>query len=79
VITGNLQSEVATIFKKANAGKFYSSSDLNGVIQAITIFKNNKHLQNTNSENARAYVIENFAQNKIHSAFQNELQNLVNE
>lgn len=79
VITGNLQSEVATIFKKANAGKFYSSSDLNGVIQAITIFKNKAHMLNTNSENARAYVIENFAQNKIHSTFQKELQNLVNE
>lgn len=79
IITGNLKSDVAKVFKKVKAGKFYGSTDLVGVIKGIDTFKKERNMENTNSENARKYILQNYAQDKILESFQTELNKLVYE
>jgi len=73
IITGKTNSEVATIIRKANAGKFFDASDFNSVIEAILFYKN----QSEYKKNGRDYSIKNYSKNNILSSFLTKLNQLV--
>ena len=77
IITGNRQSEVATMMQKANAGKFYDTSDFQGVIEGISFYKNQSDLSKKSKENGRKYIIQNYAKNNILDSFLTKLNQLV--
>ena len=77
IITGNLKSEVATIMHKSNAGKYFETNNLKGVINCVNEIKSNKKLQEIYGNNARQFVSENFSKEKILNQFKQTLNNLL--
>jgi colanic acid biosynthesis glycosyl transferase WcaI len=73
IITGKTNSEVATIIRKANAGKFFDASDFNGVIEAILFYK----YQSEYKKNGRDYSIENYSKNNVLASLLTKLNQLV--
>jgi colanic acid biosynthesis glycosyl transferase WcaI len=77
IVTGNMNSEVAKIIQEANAGNFYDSSDLEGVIEGITFYNNQFNFSPKNNHTARNYIIQKFAKNNVLASFLKELNKLA--
>ncbi len=79
IITGNTHSEVAQIIQEANAGIFYEASDFEGVLNGISLYKNQGNISNKKKQEARYYIIQKYAKNNILTSFLEELKQLAHE
>jgi colanic acid biosynthesis glycosyl transferase WcaI len=67
LITGNKQSEVATILNASGGGFFFALDDINPdkVYQTIINLKNSKVLAIEMGEKARNYILDNFSEESV--------------
>jgi len=77
VVTGNLKSEVAKVFEKSKGGFFFDSDNFNGVVQAIEKLSKDKELSKKMGKNARVYIIEYFASEKVLHDFEQKVQKVI--
>ena len=77
LITGNLNSEVATIINKSKAGAYFSYSDLNKVKTFVEKLENDKNLRKEYGTNARNYVSNFFSKEEILKQFKETLDNIL--
>lgn len=77
VVTGNLKSEVAKVFKDSKAGFYYDGASVNEVVQKIKFLKQNKEICSELGMNAKTYVQENYSKTIVLNNFINKLDNLI--
>ncbi len=77
VVTGNLNSEVAKVFEKSNGGFFFDSNNFNGVVDAIENLCTDKELSKEMGKNARSYIIEHFASEKVLQDFEQKVKKVI--
>lgn len=77
LIAGNIKSEVSSIIKDAEGGKYIDSGKLEDILGFIDLLKSNKELGNNLGESARKYVSLNFSKNEILKDFNSTLVNLI--
>lgn len=77
LITGNLNSEVATIIEKSKGGAYFYSSDLRKVTDFVETVEKDINLRNEYGINARKYVSEHFSKKEILKQFKKTLDNLT--
>jgi colanic acid biosynthesis glycosyl transferase WcaI len=77
VVTGNLQSEVARVFEKSKGGYFFDSNNFDGVVQAIEKLFKDKELSREMGKDARSYIIEHFASEKVLHDFEQKVQKVI--
>ncbi|NNC50722.1 MAG: WcaI family glycosyltransferase [Flaviramulus sp.] len=74
IITGNLKSEVATVFSDSNGGFYFDGKSMEDIINQIVLLKANKNLCLELGQNAKAYVEEKYSKNKVLSKFIREIE-----
>lgn len=79
IVTGNLKSEVATVFEDSNGGFYFGSNSIEDIINQIILLKENKKLCLELGQNAKAYVEEKYSKDKVLNKFINQLNNLCYE
>ncbi|ARV15519.1 WcaI family glycosyltransferase [Polaribacter sp. SA4-12] len=77
LITGNLKSEVYSIIRKSNSGKYFETSDICDVLEFVKKLKLDKPLQEEYGKNARTFVSENFSKTKILNQFMDTFEKLI--
>jgi colanic acid biosynthesis glycosyl transferase WcaI len=77
VVTGNGNSEVATVFKDSNGGVFLDGTSVSQIHQEIVKYKNNQELCEKSGLTARNYVVNNFAKRKVLTTFAVTLNQLT--
>ena len=76
LVTGNAQSEVATLFSKANAGYFIDDNSVDDIANAIIKCNSNKQQANLLGQNARKYILEHFSRQAILEKFMTKISSL---
>lgn len=79
LITGNIESEVATIIHKSKAGKYFRNNQTEEIINFIYTLKENKNLIKQYGTNARAYVSANFGYDEVLKKFKTVFNQLTKE
>lgn len=78
LVTGNSQSEVATLFQKANAGYFIANNNVDDIVNAIIACSQAPEKATEFGQNARTYIFENFSREailkKLHEKVQESLK-----
>ncbi len=77
IISGNPQSEVATVIKESQGGFYFKSDDLDGVLSSILMLSQNKDDAKIFGINARKYVSENFSSQKILGQFKTCFEQII--
>jgi colanic acid biosynthesis glycosyl transferase WcaI len=77
IITGNLQSEVATMINKSKGGFYFKSNDLDGVIASINNLCQHQKETKKMGINARKFVTEKFSSQKILWQFKLYLDQII--
>lgn len=76
IVTGNLKSEVATVFKESQGGFYFDDTEMETIIQKIRILKNDKkHSQNIGL-NAMDYVNRKFSKTEVLDNFIDKLESI---
>jgi len=65
IVTGNKESEVATILEKSNGGKFFSDNSVETVYAEIIRLKNNPDTTKQTGINARNFILDAFSEDII--------------
>jgi colanic acid biosynthesis glycosyl transferase WcaI len=78
LVTGNISSEVAKTFKKANCGAFYDSNDFDNCIKYIKLIQLDTSLSQEAGSNARKYIIDKFSSKVVLNNFKNKIQEILN-
>jgi colanic acid biosynthesis glycosyl transferase WcaI len=73
IVTGNLKSEVATVFKESNGGFYFDGDSIEEIIKKIKELKGDKSLCSDLGRNAKIYVEEKYSKNKVLDKFINQL------
>ena len=73
IVTGNLKSEVATIFNDSQGGYYFDGNSVNDIINNIKKLTENKELCKTLGLNAKTYVNEKFSKKEVLDKFINKL------
>ena len=77
IVTGNINSEVKTIFDKSNCGIYLGSNDATVIYNEILKLKSNNALQNEMGRSARQYVLQHFSEDKVLSKYYDEVISLI--
>ncbi len=77
LITGNLNSEVATIIKNSKAGDYFHSTDLINIIKFVECLEKDLSLREKFGINARKYATKNFSRDEILTQFKTTLESLT--
>jgi len=73
IVTGNLKSEVATIFKESKGGYYFDGSSVKEITDQIDKLIKNDEMRETLGLNAKRYVNEKFSQQEVLDKFKKEL------
>ncbi|MFT5876499.1 MAG: colanic acid biosynthesis glycosyl transferase WcaI [Dokdonia sp.] len=73
VVTGNLKSEVAHVFKISNGGVFIDSSKVEDIILNIKKIKSNTEKSIEMGKGARKFMVEGFSRDSVLKAFLEKL------
>ncbi|AXP80578.1 putative glycosyl transferase [Mariniflexile rhizosphaerae] len=73
IVTGNLKSEVATIFKESEAGYYFKGNSINEIIKHVNLLVHNKDLSRHLGKNAKQYVNMKYSQKEVLDKFIREL------
>ena len=76
IVTGNLKSEVATVFKESNGGFYFDGSSIEVIIEKMIELKDNKSLCATLGKNAKLFVEDKYSKNKVLDKFISQLNKL---
>lgn len=79
IVTGNIKSEVAKVFKESNGGYYLDGSNFDAIINIILKLKNDNKLSEKLGNNAYKYVTKNYSKNKLLSEFNIKLISIVDE
>lgn len=75
LVSGNKNSEVASIFNENNnVGYYFSDDNPVDIYNRILYLKNNPQLSEKIGENAREYILKNFAEENILQEFERKIQ-----
>ncbi|MEM5565622.1 WcaI family glycosyltransferase [Psychroserpens sp. AS72] len=74
IVTGNKDSEVATVYKNSQGGFYYSDNSLEQVVACIETLKSDKNLCEQLGKNAETYVVKNYSKENILNRFIDELE-----
>ena len=74
IVTGNLKSEVATVFKDSNGGFYFDGKSMEDIINQIILLKENKKMCLELGRNAKSYVQEKYAKDKVLNKFISQLK-----
>ncbi|WMI68924.1 WcaI family glycosyltransferase [Mangrovimonas sp. YM274] len=69
IVTGNMASEVAKVFKDSEGGFYFSGNSVNEIIDQIKILKEDKVLCSNLGMGAKKYVLEKYSKNKVLDMF----------
>lgn len=73
IVTGNLKSEVATVFKESKGGYYFNGLSIKQIVEHLDILIKDKKLCNSLGLNARTYVKNRFSKNEVLNNFLLEL------
>jgi colanic acid biosynthesis glycosyl transferase WcaI len=76
IVTGNLKSEVATVFKESQSGFYFDDTEMEAIIQKIRILKNDKKLSQNIGLNAMDYVNRKFSKTEVLDNFIDKLESI---
>lgn len=76
IVTGNLKSEVATVFKESQGGFYFDDTEMEAIIQKIRILKNDKKLSQNIGLNAMDYVNRKFSKTEVLDNFIDKLESI---
>jgi len=79
VVTGNMASEVATVFERSNGGYFFDAGSLEDVVEGIRKLAGNASLAEKMGRDARSYITEHFAADKVLFEFEQMVQKLLRD
>ncbi|MCD2258229.1 WcaI family glycosyltransferase [Psychroserpens luteolus] len=74
IVTGNKDSEVATVYKDSQGGYYFSDNSVDEVVNCIKTLKSDKSLCENLGENAETYVVKNYSKENILDRFILELE-----
>ena len=78
IVSGNKNSEVATIMSQSEGGFYFSQNDsVSSIYTTILELKNNAALGEQMGAKARNYILEKFSEEKILANFEERLKHLV--
>ena len=77
LITGSLNSEVATIIEKSKSGAYFYSKDLSKVTEFVERLEKDKALRKEYGINARKYVSEHFSKVEVLKQFKETIVKLT--
>lgn len=69
IVTGNLKSEVAKVFKDSNGGFYFDGRSVENIINQIILLQQNKNMCIELGQNAKEYVEEKYSKNKVLNKF----------
>jgi len=75
IVTGNINSEVATVYKESEGGYFFEGS-LDEVIKCVVNLQGNALLCKQLGTNAKKYVLDKFSKGKVLNEFINKMEQL---
>ena len=75
IVTGNLESEVANVFKESQAGFYFGGNSIDEIEKGLLELINNSKLRHEMGFNARKYVTEKYAIENVLDRFVKKLQN----
>lgn len=79
IVTGNLASETAKLFKTSKGGYFFDADDFAGVIQAIDALQHQPELANKLGITARIFITEKFSKARVLELFTTKLAAVLAE
>lgn len=65
IVVGHNDSEVALLFKNNNIGFYFSTENVNDIVDSIIKLKTDSTLSETMGKNAHDFIIQNYSENKI--------------
>ena len=74
IVTGNLKSEVATVFEDSKGGFYFDGKSIEALINQIILLKDDKQLCLDLGQYAKAYVEEKYAKDKVLNKFISALE-----
>lgn len=74
IVTGNLKSEVATVFEDSNGGFYFDGKSIEKLVDQINLLKQNKEICFELGQNAKAYVEEKYSKDKVLDKFIDHLK-----
>lgn len=77
IVTGGLDSEVAEVFSRSNAGYFLDSNDLEGVTQRTLEMRTDTANSENMGQQARDFVVENYSKQQVLSKFENHINSIL--
>ena len=77
LITGNLKSEVASIIRKSNAGKYIDATNIKEILDFVITLKANKEIGKENGIHARNFVSLNYSKKEVLKQFKNTFISLI--
>lgn len=76
LVTGNMNSEVANVFKASQGGFYLDGQSVEGMKQKVLELSNNKSLSKKFGDNAKMYVETKFSKEKVLSEFAQAIKQL---
>ena len=73
IVTGNLKSEVATVFKESSGGFYFDGTSVQDIIKHVDILIKDINLRDSLGSNAKSYVKDKFSKNEVLNDFLTEL------
>lgn len=73
IVTGNLKSEVATVFEESKGGFYFDCMSVQEIVKQVDILIKDKELRETLGSNAKSYVKNRFSKNEVLNDFLIEL------
>lgn len=74
MVTGNLKSEVASVFKDSKGGFYFDGKSIEDLINQIILLKENKEMCLDLGQNAKSYVEEKYSKDKVLNKFIGQLK-----
>jgi colanic acid biosynthesis glycosyl transferase WcaI len=76
IVTGHPEAEVGAVLQKSQGGYYIASNDVKDILYALSVLREHQGKAQKMGEQARAYVLENYAKLAILDAFCQELREL---
>lgn len=73
IVTGNLKSEVATVFKESKGGYYFDGISVRKIVEHVNILMKDKKLRDSLGSNAKSYVKNRFSKYEVLNDFLTEL------
>ncbi|GAL62280.1 glycosyltransferase [Algibacter lectus] len=73
IVTGNLKSEVATVFKESKGGYYFDGGSIKDVLERVDVLIKDEKLRKSLGLNAKDYVTRKYSKNEVLNDFSTEL------